>query len=270
MRTSPTPLTPLLAYLLLSTSSTVLLSRATDDFPINSDAPSAEEWNPSSSDMSATLFAAAQGRAAFLSAAELAAVSQLQNRSLFGGDGWTPSSLRRYAGDVYPERRTCKKKNKPSSSSSDGNGQGGDDGSSSNGSSSPGSNGSSNSGSSSNGNSGQGSNDGSSPTSPWKLAMQYQGDTFFDGWNFWNAPDPTHGLVGELLSHSIRNKHLLTRINCLLQTTKASRTPCRKVSRTSTETAMQSCRWTAGQISIKASDGLPCAFIRRRHTMRDW
>ncbi|KAI0735592.1 concanavalin A-like lectin/glucanase domain-containing protein [Earliella scabrosa] len=42
-------------------------------------------------------------------------------------------------------------------------------------------------------------NDGSRPSptpdSPWQLKKNYQGDTFFDGWDFFTAGDPTHGLV---------------------------------------------------------------------------
>lgn len=46
---------------------------------------------------------------------------------------------------------------------------------------------------------GAGSGSGSAPKShsPWKLVTKHQGKTFFNGWNFWAAEDPTHGLVGE-------------------------------------------------------------------------
>jgi hypothetical protein len=30
---------------------------------------------------------------------------------------------------------------------------------------------------------------------PWSLDLKHQGKNFFDGWTFWNAPDPTHGTV---------------------------------------------------------------------------
>jgi hypothetical protein len=33
------------------------------------------------------------------------------------------------------------------------------------------------------------------PTSPYELQIEYKGDTFFDGFTFFNAPDPTHGYV---------------------------------------------------------------------------
>ncbi|KAF8446147.1 glycoside hydrolase family 16 protein [Boletus edulis BED1] len=33
------------------------------------------------------------------------------------------------------------------------------------------------------------------PSSPWKPIATYSGSTFFDGWSFWDAADPTHGTV---------------------------------------------------------------------------
>ncbi|KAF7320109.1 GH16 domain-containing protein [Mycena kentingensis (nom. inval.)] len=33
------------------------------------------------------------------------------------------------------------------------------------------------------------------PTSAWKLTESLSGDDFFDGWNFWDTADPTHGSV---------------------------------------------------------------------------
>ncbi|GAA5861817.1 hypothetical protein JCM3774_001312 [Rhodotorula dairenensis] len=35
-------------------------------------------------------------------------------------------------------------------------------------------------------------------TGPYKLVRTYQGEKFFDGWNFWDKPDPTHGQVAYL------------------------------------------------------------------------
>lgn len=35
-------------------------------------------------------------------------------------------------------------------------------------------------------------------SSGWVLNQSYQGSTFFNGWNFWNTADPTHGIVNYL------------------------------------------------------------------------
>ena len=34
-----------------------------------------------------------------------------------------------------------------------------------------------------------------SASSAWTLTQTYQGNTFFNGWSFWNTADPTHGIV---------------------------------------------------------------------------
>ncbi|PPQ63720.1 hypothetical protein CVT24_004300 [Panaeolus cyanescens] len=34
-----------------------------------------------------------------------------------------------------------------------------------------------------------------SPASPWKLIDSHEGQNFFDGWDFFTSPDPTHGIV---------------------------------------------------------------------------
>ncbi|KAJ6569681.1 concanavalin A-like lectin/glucanase domain-containing protein [Mycena capillaripes] len=47
--------------------------------------------------------------------------------------------------------------------------------------------------------SGTGTATGSTPTSTvtsaWQLTQTYAGSTFFDGWDFWDTSDPTHGVV---------------------------------------------------------------------------
>ncbi|KAF7306514.1 GH16 domain-containing protein [Mycena indigotica] len=40
-----------------------------------------------------------------------------------------------------------------------------------------------------------GSAKGPSATSPWQLTQSYAGSNFFDGWDFWDTDDPTHGTV---------------------------------------------------------------------------
>lgn len=35
-------------------------------------------------------------------------------------------------------------------------------------------------------------------SSNWNLAQTYTGNSFFDGWAFWNLPDPTYGIVNYL------------------------------------------------------------------------
>jgi len=48
-----------------------------------------------------------------------------------------------------------------------------------------------------------------SATSPWKLANSYQGNDFFDGWNFFTASDPTHGLVDYVDEDTAQSNGLL-------------------------------------------------------------
>jgi len=47
------------------------------------------------------------------------------------------------------------------------------------------------------------------PTSPWILANSYQGNNFFDGWDFFTASDPTHGLVDYVDENTARSNGLL-------------------------------------------------------------
>ncbi|KDN53615.1 glycoside hydrolase family 16 protein [Tilletiaria anomala UBC 951] len=150
----------------------------------NSHSPSqaALAWNPVS-DPAVDIFAAAQGAAPLV-------LSRNEDEEIAGSSSanhtvWTPS-LRRHAGDLYPQRRTCKKHHK-------GGGQSGSDGSSSDAA-----DGSSiGSGSASGSGSGSDSSSGGPPSSNsgWKLVTKHQGKTFFSGWNFWSYSDPTHGIV---------------------------------------------------------------------------
>ncbi|KAJ7630492.1 glycoside hydrolase family 16 protein [Roridomyces roridus] len=39
---------------------------------------------------------------------------------------------------------------------------------------------------------------GATASSVWQLAQSYSGSTFFDGWDFWDTSDPTHGVVDYL------------------------------------------------------------------------
>ncbi|KAI0358949.1 hypothetical protein OH77DRAFT_1587250 [Trametes cingulata] len=57
-----------------------------------------------------------------------------------------------------------------------------------------------------------GSSGSSTPASPWKLFKSYQGETFFDGWDFWNFDDPTHGTV-QFLDRDTANSSNLIEIN---------------------------------------------------------
>jgi len=47
------------------------------------------------------------------------------------------------------------------------------------------------------------------PTSPWKLANSYQGDNFYDGWDFFTSPDPTHGIVDFVDQNTAQSNGLL-------------------------------------------------------------
>ncbi|KAI0825215.1 concanavalin A-like lectin/glucanase domain-containing protein [Trametes gibbosa] len=53
---------------------------------------------------------------------------------------------------------------------------------------------------------------GSTPSSPWKISRSYQGDTFFDGWGFWDFDDPTHGTV-QYVDRNTANSSNLIEIN---------------------------------------------------------
>ncbi|EIW65039.1 uncharacterized protein TRAVEDRAFT_111797, partial [Trametes versicolor FP-101664 SS1] len=57
-----------------------------------------------------------------------------------------------------------------------------------------------------------GSSSGSS-SSPWKVAQSYEGDTFFDGWDFQNSPDTTTHGVAQYVDKDTANSSNLTEIN---------------------------------------------------------
>ncbi|KAF5336903.1 hypothetical protein D9611_003443 [Ephemerocybe angulata] len=46
------------------------------------------------------------------------------------------------------------------------------------------------------------------PESPWKLVNNYQGNTFFQGWDFFTGDDPTHGIVDFLDEGAARSNGL--------------------------------------------------------------
>lgn len=49
-------------------------------------------------------------------------------------------------------------------------------------------------------------------SSPWKLAQSYQGNSFFNGWDFFTDSDPTHGTV-QYVNQGIAQSANLTSIN---------------------------------------------------------
>ncbi|EIW65027.1 uncharacterized protein TRAVEDRAFT_25981 [Trametes versicolor FP-101664 SS1] len=51
-----------------------------------------------------------------------------------------------------------------------------------------------------------------SSSSPWKVFKSYQGDTFFDGWDFFTTSDPTHGNV-DFIDRNTANSSNLIEIN---------------------------------------------------------
>jgi len=46
-------------------------------------------------------------------------------------------------------------------------------------------------------------------SSPWKLNQSYEGTNFFDGWDFWNLPDPTHGTVNFIDQNTAQANNLV-------------------------------------------------------------
>ncbi|KAI0078493.1 hypothetical protein K474DRAFT_1660304 [Panus rudis PR-1116 ss-1] len=55
---------------------------------------------------------------------------------------------------------------------------------------------------------------GSSPTngasaSPWKLSQNFQGTSFFDGWDFFTQPDPTNGQVDYVDQNTAQSSNLI-------------------------------------------------------------
>ncbi|KAH9850674.1 concanavalin A-like lectin/glucanase domain-containing protein [Lenzites betulinus] len=52
----------------------------------------------------------------------------------------------------------------------------------------------------------------STSASPWKISKTYQGDSFFDGWGFWDTDDPTHGTV-QYVDRDTANSSNLIEIN---------------------------------------------------------
>jgi len=47
------------------------------------------------------------------------------------------------------------------------------------------------------------------PTSDWSLAEAREGASFFDGWDFWSNPDPTHGIVDYLNVNDAQSNGLI-------------------------------------------------------------
>jgi len=47
------------------------------------------------------------------------------------------------------------------------------------------------------------------PTSDWTLAETRAGASFFDGWDFWDLPDPTHGIVDYLNVNDAQSNGLI-------------------------------------------------------------
>jgi len=47
------------------------------------------------------------------------------------------------------------------------------------------------------------------PTSPWALVETREGASFFDGWDFWNLADPTHGNVNFLSMQDAQSSGLI-------------------------------------------------------------
>ncbi|KAI0666251.1 concanavalin A-like lectin/glucanase domain-containing protein [Trametes maxima] len=46
-------------------------------------------------------------------------------------------------------------------------------------------------------------------SSPWKLFQSYQGETFFDGWDFFTGDDPTHGAVDYIDRNTANSSNLI-------------------------------------------------------------
>lgn len=46
--------------------------------------------------------------------------------------------------------------------------------------------------------------------SEWKLVQTYEGDSFFDEWDFWNLPDPTHGIVDYVDQSTAQSNNLIS------------------------------------------------------------
>ncbi|KAK7064643.1 GH16 domain-containing protein [Favolaschia claudopus] len=49
----------------------------------------------------------------------------------------------------------------------------------------------------------------STSTSAWHLVQNYAGSTFFNGWDFWDTADPTHGIVQYLSQSDAQNAGLI-------------------------------------------------------------
>ncbi|KAJ7275518.1 concanavalin A-like lectin/glucanase domain-containing protein [Mycena haematopus] len=56
---------------------------------------------------------------------------------------------------------------------------------------------------------GTGTAAGATATSTWHLTQSYAGSTFFDGWDFWDTSDPTHGTVQYLSQTDGQNAGLV-------------------------------------------------------------
>ncbi|KAI0757409.1 concanavalin A-like lectin/glucanase domain-containing protein [Daedaleopsis nitida] len=48
-----------------------------------------------------------------------------------------------------------------------------------------------------------------SSSSPWKLTKNYQGNSFFDGWDFFTGDDPTHGIVDYVDRNTAQSSNLV-------------------------------------------------------------
>jgi len=48
------------------------------------------------------------------------------------------------------------------------------------------------------------------PSSPWNLVNSHQGQSFFEGWDFFTLPDPTHGIVDFLDENAGRSNGLVS------------------------------------------------------------
>lgn len=49
-----------------------------------------------------------------------------------------------------------------------------------------------------------------SASSAWTLTQTYQGNTFFNGWSFWNTADPTHGIVNYVDQATAQSNNLIS------------------------------------------------------------
>ncbi|KAI0090040.1 concanavalin A-like lectin/glucanase domain-containing protein [Irpex rosettiformis] len=50
----------------------------------------------------------------------------------------------------------------------------------------------------------------SAPSSPWKLKQSYQGNSFFNGWDFFTGADPTNGIVTYIDQNTAKQANLIS------------------------------------------------------------